>query len=267
MKQFRILAVPISLLVLLAMLVGCAGPKSIFPDENLETAIRDALGKPAGEEITVDELANLTTLNAPLSGITDLSGLEYCTNLVELSLNGNQISDISALTNLISLSYLSLYENQIIDISPLVENSGLGEGDEVWIEENDLDLSEGSDDMVNIRTLEDRGVEVHYLIPTPTPFSIEVIPDEIKPAVPGQRCIFLVVATDEGEGSSKGQPVNLSATVSGATVTIEPQAASPGLVAEVTVIPDEGTLGKTLSAIIRAERDGLQQIETVTIVM
>ena len=101
----------------------------------------------------------------------------------------------------------------------------------------------------------------------PAPFSIEVIPNEITPAVPGQRCVFLVVSTDEGEGSSKGQPVNLSATVSGATVTIEPQAASPGLVAEVTVIPDEGTLDKTLSATIRAERDGLQQIETVTIVM
>jgi len=43
-----------------------------------------------------------------------------------------------------------------------VENSGLGAGDQVWIEENDLDLSEGSDDMVNIRTLEDRGVIVHY---------------------------------------------------------------------------------------------------------
>ncbi len=99
------------------------------------------------------------------------------------------------------------------------------------------------------------------------PFSIEVIPDEITPAVPGQRCIFLVVATDQGEGSSKGQPVNLSATVLGATVMIEPQAASPGLVAEVTVIPDEGTLDRTLSVTIRAERGGLKQIETATVVM
>jgi len=43
-----------------------------------------------------------------------------------------------------------------------VENSGLGERDMVLIEENNLDLSEGSDDMVNIRTLEDRGVVVYY---------------------------------------------------------------------------------------------------------
>lgn len=80
----------------------------------------------------------------------------------KLSLNGNQISDISALSSLTNLITLRLGENQISDISPLVENSGLGAGDQVWIEENDLDLSEGSDDMVNIRTLEDRGVIVHY---------------------------------------------------------------------------------------------------------
>jgi hypothetical protein len=52
--------------------------------------------------------------------------------------------------------------NQISDISPLVANSGLGEGDVVTITENDLDLSEGSADMLNIGALEDRGVTVGY---------------------------------------------------------------------------------------------------------
>jgi hypothetical protein len=41
MKWFRILAVTLSLLVLLVRIVGCSGPKSIFPDKNLEAAIRD----------------------------------------------------------------------------------------------------------------------------------------------------------------------------------------------------------------------------------
>ena len=140
MKRFRILAVTLSLLVLVAMPVGCAGPKTIFPDGNLEAAIRDALGKPVGEEIMTAELTNLTTLSVPFSDITNLSGLEYCTNLTELTLHGNQISDIS----------------------PLLENSGLGEGDEVYLEDNNLDLWEGSEDLENIRALEDRGVVVHY---------------------------------------------------------------------------------------------------------
>ena len=118
------------------------------------------------------------------SGITDLSGLEHLTNLTELFLHGNQISDISPLasltnltglglnsneisnisplSNLTNLTFLNLYGNQISDISPLVENSGLGVGDEVDLRKNNLDLSEGSDNMENIRALEDRGVVVHY---------------------------------------------------------------------------------------------------------
>jgi len=43
-----------------------------------------------------------------------------------------------------------------------VENSGLGEGDRVLLEVNNLDLSEGSEDLENIRILEERGVRVDY---------------------------------------------------------------------------------------------------------
>jgi len=55
---------------------------------------------------------------------------------------------------------IHLNENQISDISALVENSGLGLGDRVWLENNNLDLGEGSEDMDNIRALEVRGVDV-----------------------------------------------------------------------------------------------------------
>ena len=50
----------------------------------------------------------------------------------------------------------------MVHISPLVENSGPGAGDEVWLEDNNLDLWEGSEAMENIRALEDRTVVVHY---------------------------------------------------------------------------------------------------------
>jgi len=43
-----------------------------------------------------------------------------------------------------------------------VENSGLGEGDRVLLEINNLDLSEGSEDLENIKILEERGVDVDY---------------------------------------------------------------------------------------------------------
>ena len=176
------------ILLLMVLLGACAAPAPetvVFADENLEAAIRDALDKPAGEAITPAELAGLTALAATMQGITDLSGIEYCTNLTYLSLRMNQISDLSplaSLTNLMefnlcdnqvsdisplasltNLTVLSLRGNQISDISPLVENSGLGEGDYVLLEKNNnLDLSEGSEDLENIRQLEGRGVAVHY---------------------------------------------------------------------------------------------------------
>jgi len=43
-----------------------------------------------------------------------------------------------------------------------VENSELSEGDRVLLEGNNLDLSEGSEDLENIRILEERGVRVDY---------------------------------------------------------------------------------------------------------
>ncbi len=123
-------------------------------------------------------------LSASHQGISDLSGIEYCTNLDWLELNvnvisdisplasltnltylglwKNEISDISPLASLTNLTYLSLHSNQISDISPLVENSGLGEGDIVLLTVNNLDLSEGSEDLENIRILEARGVKVIY---------------------------------------------------------------------------------------------------------
>ena len=228
-----------------------------FPDENLAAAVREALRKPAGNELTATELAELTELDAVEMGIADLTGIENLSNLTDLNLPGNRISDISALASLTNLTdlnlfdnqisdisalavltnltYLSLhtnqisdifplasltnltqlflgfnqisdisplsalsnltelfiphnqisdisplaslsrlsevrlFENQISDISPLVENSGLREGDEVALENNPLDLSEGSKDFENLRQLEERGVRVNPLTVPRTP--------------------------------------------------------------------------------------------------
>jgi len=44
-----------------------------------------------------------------------------------------------------------------------VENSALASGADLWLAGNNLDLTEDSDDMENVRTLEARGVVVHLL--------------------------------------------------------------------------------------------------------
>ena len=93
------------------------GEEVTFPDPNLEAAIREALNKQEGA-ITDGDLAGLTELDASERGIIDLTGIEYCTNLQTLTLRGNQISDIS----------------------PLLNNPGIGEGDEIDLRGNQLDI-------------------------------------------------------------------------------------------------------------------------------
>jgi Leucine-rich repeat (LRR) protein len=108
-----------------------------FPDKNLERAVRKAIGKPTGP-IYVADLEKLTKLDAGLESITDLTGLEYCTDLEKLDLRTNPISDIK----------------------PLISNSGLSEGDVVYLGGNNP-LSSTSI-KVYIPQLRERGVCVSY---------------------------------------------------------------------------------------------------------
>jgi hypothetical protein len=89
-----------------------------FPDQNLEAAIREAVGKPTGDIYEAD-VENLTSLYASDRGIVALTGLEHATSLTHLYLDYNHISDISPVANLNSLTDLYLGSNQIGDVSPL----------------------------------------------------------------------------------------------------------------------------------------------------
>jgi hypothetical protein len=88
-----------------------------FPDPILEQEIRIAIGQLYGD-IYADDLLGLTYLTPP-AGISDLSGLECCTALTQLSLWSHHILDVSPLAGLTNLTYLTLFVNQILDVSPL----------------------------------------------------------------------------------------------------------------------------------------------------
>jgi internalin A len=109
-----------SVLLFLCLLCGVSAYAEVvvFPDPGLDAAVRETIGKPAGD-ITDADLIGLTILDASARGISNLSGLEHCTNLSSLYLFSNQITDISALSGLTNLTVLSLYTNQISDISAL----------------------------------------------------------------------------------------------------------------------------------------------------
>ena len=108
----------------------------------------------------------------------------------------------------------------------------------------------------------------------PATFSMEVISrpfipmkgeQEIPMAMIGQRVVFLVVIEDTGEGTGYGNAVDISATASGAAVSVNNPEIKPGEVAEVTVIPDQTSTNKILTLTINGERSGFKQTETFDI--
>jgi hypothetical protein len=96
---------------------------------------------------------------------------------------------------------------------------------------------------------------------TPRPTIPVTITEGTISSLAGQRCIFLVVV----EGGAQGPAVKISATAPGANVTEYPQAIMLGQVGEITVIPDEASLGENLTVTIIGERDGLKQTKTFTV--
>ena len=115
-----------------------------IPDKNVREVLLKELGLKEEDNITISQLETITKLSLYSSNnikIVDLTGLEYCKNLIELTcswssvsdltplknlvklekikLNGNKISDISVLKNLVNLKELSIGNNDISDISVL----------------------------------------------------------------------------------------------------------------------------------------------------
>ena len=90
-----------------------------IPDRSLRNSIEEALGKESGGPITEAEMATLTQFSALSASISDLTGLEFATNLTSMNLEANAISDLSVLSCLINLTTLKLSDNSISDLSAL----------------------------------------------------------------------------------------------------------------------------------------------------
>lgn len=134
------------------------GEAVTFADPNLEAAIREAIGLPE-RSIYPSDLAGLTTLSASGRNISNLTGVEHCTNLTQLDLSYNQIGNIAPLAKLTNLAYLQLDLNEIGNITSLVENEGCGGGDTIYLRGNPLSFDSIR---VCIPELRGRGVTVVY---------------------------------------------------------------------------------------------------------
>jgi Leucine-rich repeat (LRR) protein len=108
-------------------------------------------------------MTKMKDLNLDNTNISDLSPLAGMTEMTDLRARYTQIKDISALSGLTKLHYLGIRNNQITDISALANNSGLDASDFVSVAMNYLDIDNpNSMDMINIRNLQDRDVDIYY---------------------------------------------------------------------------------------------------------
>ncbi|MCY4570734.1 MAG: leucine-rich repeat domain-containing protein, partial [Candidatus Poribacteria bacterium] len=95
------------------------GASVYIPDPNLRAFIEENLGKTPNTPITVEDMTRLHRISPEEKGISDLTGLEFATNLEWLKIEGNQISDLSPLAGLMKLDLLDISGNEITDLSPL----------------------------------------------------------------------------------------------------------------------------------------------------
>ena len=148
-----------------------ADGQEVIPDANLRAAIAAALGKARGATITKGDMTTLLRLEAKYADISDLTGLEFATNLEYLDLTGNAITDISPLAGLINLTELDIQNNLITDISAL---AGLTNLKRLFLFHNPLNFSSIND---YIPALRDRGIWVGFhltgtITDDPTPVTI-----------------------------------------------------------------------------------------------
>ena len=141
--------------------VGADGQVTI-PDAKLRAAIEAALGKASGATITQAEMAILTFLGAYEVGISDLTGLEFATNLIDLNLAGNNISDIAPLSGLTNLTLLLLLSNNISDISVL---SGLTNLTFLWLDGNNISDIAALSGLTNLTNLGLAGNNISDIAP------------------------------------------------------------------------------------------------------
>ena len=192
-------------------------------------------------------LTNLTYLDFGVNSVSDISSVAGLTSLARLDLMGNSISDISALSGLTNLTYLDLIGNSISDISPLAANTGLGSGDEVYLQQNPLSYLSIHK---HIPTLQSRGVTVEF-DNRAHPALLKISGDNQKgtPSTPLSQP-FVVEAQDENGAVLAGVQVTFAVTAGGGSLSVTNTTTDANGRAQSTLTlgPDMGTNTVSVSA-------------------
>ena len=178
-------------------------------------------------------LTNLTRVNLSNNSISDLFPVARLTNLEWLHLNNNSISDISPVAGLTNLTHLGFDNNSISDLSPLVENTGLGNGDVVWVYGNPLSYQSIH---THIPTLKRRGVIVRYINHAHS--ALLKASGDYQRGAPENPLAnpFVVEAQDANGAALTGISVTFTAPIGGGTLNVTSATTDENGRAETTLI-------------------------------
>ena len=208
-----------------------------IPDPNLQAAVRSALGKPSGNLTTLD-MMSLIDLTAESRTITNLSGLEYATNLFTLDVLQNSLADIHSITNLPRLDYVNV----------------------VW---NLLDLSANSAANKAINTLSNRNVVVLYLPQRAAPVIAAASTWSIGPS---RSSTFFFTVSDTVASSAQlklGATSSNPALIPNANVVLARYIYDPYWT--LTVTPITGATGSTVITLFATNDVGLSSSWPLTV--
>lgn len=93
-----------------------------FRDHNLEEAVKTELGIPYDQELTASSMLNLRKIQPTVTGITDLTGLEYAKNLQVITFNDNVLQSLKPIENLPNLTSIGLVNSPYLTIEDITNS-------------------------------------------------------------------------------------------------------------------------------------------------
>ena len=102
-----------------------------IPDQALKSRLLARFDKNQDGELSKSEMSQIEYFDAYNAGITDLTGLEYATEISSLEVPYNGIKDLAPISKLPNLQYLNVKENQITKVPDFTETN-LSLYDFVW---------------------------------------------------------------------------------------------------------------------------------------
>ncbi len=119
--MIRLLCNSILLVLAIATSVSAFAETVTVPDGSLRKVLQEILKRKGIEKETLDseDLETIHYLDGSNRGLTDLTGLERCTELQEARLNNNSIKDVSPLSACVKMRSLDVSANQVLSVAPL----------------------------------------------------------------------------------------------------------------------------------------------------